>query len=321
MALDRFATLEAFVAVARSGSFARAAEKLGLSRAMVSKHIQALEARLGTRLLNRTTRQVSLTEAGRNFQQRAERLLAELEDAEGDAAQEADTPRGTLRISAPVSFGVTHVAPALAAFLAAHPGLRGDLALNDRVVDVVEEGFDLAVRIGRLPDSMLIARRLAVARLAVIASPGYLSRHGRPTQPDDLAGHNCLTYAYAASRDEWRFVGKQGTRSVAVQGSLRANNGDALREAVLGGSRHRAAADLPVRRRHPPRPRAVPARRLASGGDLRQRRSSAGPARRREGATLRRFPRRALRSGAALGCLDEGRAAARGERKRGVSSR
>jgi DNA-binding transcriptional LysR family regulator len=234
MALDRFATLEAFVAVARTGSFARAAEKLGLSRAMVSKHIQALEARLGARLLNRTTRQVSLTEAGRNFQQRAERLLAELEDAEGDAAQEADTPRGTLRISAPVSFGVTHVAPALAAFLAAHPGLRGDLALNDRVVDVVEEGFDLAVRIGRLPDSMLIARRLAVARLAVIASPGYLSRHGRPTQPEDLVGHNCLTYAYAASRDEWRFVGKNGARSVAVQGSLRANNGDALREAVLG---------------------------------------------------------------------------------------
>jgi DNA-binding transcriptional LysR family regulator len=122
MALDRFATLEAFVAVARTGSFARAAEKLGLSRAMVSKHIQALEARLGTRLLNRTTRQVSLTEAGRTFQQRAERLLAELEDAEGHAAQEADTPRGTLRIAAPVSFGVTHVAPALAAFLAAHPG-------------------------------------------------------------------------------------------------------------------------------------------------------------------------------------------------------
>lgn len=235
MALDRFATLEAFVAVARSGSFARAAEKLGLSRAMVSKHIQALEARLGTRLLNRTTRQVSLTEAGRIFQGRAERLLTELEEAEGHAAQEAQMPRGTLRLTAPVSFGVTHVAPALAAFLAAHPGLRGDLSLNDRVVDVVEEGFDLAVRIGRLPDSMLIARRLAVARLAVIASPAYLARHGWPRQPDDLAGHNCLTYAYAASRDEWRFAGKEESRAVVVQGSLRANNGDALREAVIAG--------------------------------------------------------------------------------------
>lgn len=234
MALDRFETLQVFVAVARSGSFARAAEKLGLSRAMVSKHVQALEARLGTRLINRTTRQVNLTEAGRAFQLRAERLLADLEEAEGHAARESEQPRGTLKISAPVSFGVTHVAPALADFLRAHEGLRADLSLNDRVVDVVEEGFDLAIRIGRLPDSMLIARRLAVSRMAVIASPGYLKARGRPARPEDLAAHDCLTYAYAASRDEWRFVGADGVRAVSVQGSLRANNGDALLAAVRG---------------------------------------------------------------------------------------
>lgn len=235
MALDRFVTLETFVAVARSGSFARAAEKLGLSRAMVSKHVQALEKRLATRLIHRTTRQLSVTEAGRAFQARAERILAELAQAEGHAASETDRPHGTLRITAPVSFGVSHVAPALAAFLLEHGDLRADLSLNDRVVDLVEEGFDLAIRVGVLPDSTLIARRLAPSRMAVIASPAYLAQHGRPATPADLARHNCLGYAYAATRDEWRFSGLHGSTSVAVQGRMRANNGDALRESVLAG--------------------------------------------------------------------------------------
>lgn len=235
MALDRFVTLETFVAVARYGSFARAAEKLGLSRAMVSKHVQALEKRLATRLIHRTTRQLSVTEAGRAFQLHAERILADLAQAEGQAASETDRPHGTLRITAPVSFGVSHVAPALAAFLLDHADLRADLSLNDRVVDLVEEGFDLAIRIGRLPDSTLIARRLAPARLAVIASPEYLKRRGIPLVPADLAQHECLGYAYAATRDEWRFTGPEGGMGIAVQGRLRANNGDALREAVLAG--------------------------------------------------------------------------------------
>ncbi len=235
MALDRFVTLETFVAVARSGSFARAAEKLGLSRAMVSKHVQALEKRLATRLIHRTTRQLSVTEAGRAFQAHAERILAELAQAEGHAASETDRPHGTLRITAPVSFGVSHVAPALAAFLLEHVDLRADLSLNDRVVDLVEEGFDLAIRIGRLPDSTLIVRRLATARLAAIASPAYLRRHGRPEIPADLVRHDCLGYAYASTRDEWRFTGPQGSTAVTVQGRLRANNGDALRESVLAG--------------------------------------------------------------------------------------
>ncbi len=235
MALDRFVTLETFVTVARAGSFARAAEKLGISRAMVSKHVQALEKRLAMQLIHRTTRQFSVTEAGRVFQARAERILAELEEAEGHATRETDQPRGTLRITAPVSFAVSHVAPALAEFLLRHPDLRADLSLNDRVVDVVEEGFDLAIRVGRLTDSTLIARKLAPARMAVIASPAYLERHGRPAKPADLADHNCLGYAYAATRDEWRFSGPQGAVNVAVQGTLRANNGDALREAALAG--------------------------------------------------------------------------------------
>jgi DNA-binding transcriptional LysR family regulator len=235
--MDRFQSLRAFVAVVNAGSFARAAERLGLSRAMMSKHVQQLEDRLGARLLQRTTRRLSLTEAGRAFHARAERLLADLEEAETAVASEGAAPRGTLRISAPVSFGARWVAPALAEFLAAHDGLAGELVLNDRIVDLVEEGFDLAIRIARLTDSSLIARRLAVSRFALVAAPGYLARAGAPRAPADLAKHNCLGYAYAATGDTWKFVRQGGgaSASVRVRGTLTANNGDALAAAARQG--------------------------------------------------------------------------------------
>ena len=235
--MDRFASLRAFVAVVNAGSFARAAERLGLSRAMVSKHVQLLEDRLGARLLQRTTRRLSLTEAGRGFHGRAERLLADLDEAEAAVASESTAPRGTLRISAPVSFGAGWVAPALARFLAAHEGLAADLVLNDRVVDLVEEGFDLAIRIGRLPDSSLIARRLAPCRVTLVAAPAYLAARERPRAPADLAGHNCLGYAYQSTGDTWRFVPSGGGAAVAVRvrGSLDANNGEALAAAAREG--------------------------------------------------------------------------------------
>ncbi|MBL8702271.1 MAG: LysR family transcriptional regulator [Alphaproteobacteria bacterium] len=237
MALDRFETLTVFLAVAKADSFAAAATQLGLSRAMVSKHIQALERRLGVRLMNRTTRRLALTDAGRSLRARVERILADLEAAEGEVASGSNEPRGLLRLSAPVSFGARHVAPALAEFLASHRELRADLVLDDRIVDLVAEGFDLAVRVGRLQDSSLMARRLAPCRLAVVAAPDYLAARGTPHQPSDLAGHDCLGYAYAAERGVWRFVGPGGAvETVNVDGTLRANNGDALMQAAIAGS-------------------------------------------------------------------------------------
>lgn len=237
MALDRFETLAVFVAVAKADSFAAAATQLGLSRAMVSKHIQTLEKRLGVRLLNRTTRQIGLTDAGRSLRVRVERILADLEAAEGEVASDTLEPRGLLRLSAPVSFGARHVAPALAAFLAEHRELRADLVLDDRVVDLVAEGFDLAVRVGRLQDSSLMARKLAPCRLAAVAAPTYLAVRGRPVRPSDLAAHECLGYAYAAERNVWRFVDNGGeSETVSVDGTLRANNGDALIQAAIAGA-------------------------------------------------------------------------------------
>lgn len=234
--MDRLAAMEAFVAVVNAGSFARAAEKLRLSRAMVSKHVLALESRLGARLLNRTTRKVSLTEAGQAFHARAADLIAEFAAAEELVAETA-APRGLLRITAPVSFGHRHLAPIITAFLARHPAMRCELALSDRMVDLVEEGYDLAVRIARLKDSSLIARRIAPARMVLCASPDYLAKAGAPRAPADLARHDCLDYTYSSTRNEWRLVGRDGREfGVRVEGRLRANDGEALAAAARAGA-------------------------------------------------------------------------------------
>ena len=233
---DRLAAMAAFAKVVESNSFSGAAKALGRSKSAVSKLVAGLEDEMGARLLNRTTRRLSLTEAGLAFYEGAARALAAAEEAEAAVTQLSTAPRGVLRVNAPMSFGVRHVAPALADFMAAYPELAVELDLNDRVVDLVEEGYDLAVRVVRLSDSSLIARRLAPSRFVLSAAPSYLARRGTPLEPEDLAGHDCLIYSYQTTGERWRFQGPGGTRQVRIAGRLRANNGDALLGAALGGA-------------------------------------------------------------------------------------
>jgi DNA-binding transcriptional LysR family regulator len=235
--MDRLTSLAVFVKVVDSQGFAAAAREIGLSPAMASKHIQALEERLGARLLNRTTRRLSLTEAGRSYYERCRRILAELDEADRAVDELQETPRGLLRINAPLSFGTRHIGPAVADYLTACPEVALEVALDDRVVDLLEEGADLALRIGQLADSSLIARRLTPIRLVLCAAPDYLARRGTPLRPRDLAQHECLDYAYAATPGEWQFLGPGGQReTVRITGRLVANNGDVLRCAALAGA-------------------------------------------------------------------------------------
>jgi DNA-binding transcriptional LysR family regulator len=236
-AMDRLAAIQVFAQVVESGSFARAAERLGLSTSAASRQVADLEARLQTRLLNRTTRKVSLTESGRAFYERSVQLLADLAEAEQEASRAAVEPRGTIRLTTSVNFGVRHVAPAIADFLRSHPGVRFDVSLSDRVVDLVEEGFDLAIRIGAPGADNLVARKLGETRLVPCASPAYLAAHGAPATPEDLARHNCFTYEYVSPRNLWRFRDRGGAeRSVRVAGTLHSNNGDLLAEAAARGA-------------------------------------------------------------------------------------
>jgi DNA-binding transcriptional LysR family regulator len=233
--LDQFAALRGFVAVAESGSFSGAARQMKISTSMVSRQIAALEGKLGVRLFERTTRAVALTEAGRNYLDRAQRVLAELEAANLWVSRLQDTPRGRLRISAPLSFGVQHLSPALPLFLSRFPEIEIDLALNDRYVDLIDEGFDLALRIGRLADSSLIARKLSPIRRAVCASPDYIARRGAPSHPNELVAHECLSHSEIGPR-EWRFLDENGqTLLIEVKSRFRADNGDVLRQMALAG--------------------------------------------------------------------------------------
>ncbi|BBK44615.1 LysR family transcriptional regulator [Allostella vacuolata] len=233
--MDRLQSMEAFVKVVEQGSFAGAAEALNLSRAMVSKHVAALEDRLGVRLLQRTTRRLSLTEVGRAYFDRSRDIIHQLAEAEEAASALQSMPRGTLRINCSTGFGVRHLAPALAAFQAQYPELEVDFTLSDRLVDIVEDGFDLVIRIGQLQDSSLIARRLAPSRLALCAAPAYLAARGEPDHPSRLAGHNFLRYAYASTQ-EVPLTGPGGeVVEVTFSGNLVSNNGDALLAAALTG--------------------------------------------------------------------------------------
>ncbi|MDH3473352.1 MAG: LysR family transcriptional regulator [Rhodospirillales bacterium] len=232
-----------FARVVETGSFTGAAAQLGLSKSSASKQVGRLEARLGARLLNRTTRRLALTEAGQAFFEGCQRVVAEAAAAEQAVTQLAAAPRGVLRVNAPMSFGVLHVAPALPALLAACPELALDLTLNDRRVDLIEEGYDMAIRIGALGDSSLIARRLAPSHRVLCAAPSYLDQHGRPQAPEDLAKHDCLVYSYQSLGREWRLAssgggpggGPDGERRVKIAGRLAVNNGDALLSAAVGG--------------------------------------------------------------------------------------
>ncbi|WP_262268094.1 LysR family transcriptional regulator [Microvirga yunnanensis] len=234
--LDRVTGMQVFVRVATLGSFSAAARALHLSQTMVTKHVAALEDRLGVKLLHRSTRKLALTEAGRSYLAACERILAEIEEADASASLDRVEPRGMLRLNVPLTFGFRQVVPALAEFSRLYPAVSFDLGLADRYVDLVEEGWDLAVRIGRLKDSSLVVRRLAACRTVVCASPAYLAAHGTPRTLEDLARHNCLGYtlpsAIGASR--WTF-GIDGAVVMPIQGNLRANNGDALLAAAVAG--------------------------------------------------------------------------------------
>lgn len=231
--MSRFEAMKAFTTVVDAGSFVKAAEVLRLSKAAVSRQVSELEAHLGVRLMQRSTRRLSLTEDGQLFYERSKELLAGLEQAEAELSSRQAEVAGTLRINAPLSFGVQHLAPLWGAFMARHPRLMLDVSLSDRMVDLVEEGFDMAVRITRLPDSVLVSRRLAATRIVLCASPGYLRQHGEPHHPADLARHHTLGYSYWATGDEWRFQGPEGEVSVRTRPMLRTNNGDTCLAAAL----------------------------------------------------------------------------------------
>lgn len=234
--MDRYASMAIFAKVVEGSSFAGAARHFRISPAVVSKNIQALEKHLGVRLLNRTTRRVTPTEVGLSYYRNCLRILADVEEAERAAGDLNATPRGLLKVSAPYTFGTAHIAPAVADYLATHPDVSVELALNDRCVDLLDEGFDLAIRVGELPDSTLIARRLIEAHTVLCASPQYLERCGEPRTLEDLTKHNCLIYPLSGLRGEWRFLDPDGREeTVEVSGRFIANNGDALRVLALRG--------------------------------------------------------------------------------------
>jgi DNA-binding transcriptional LysR family regulator len=242
--MDRLTAIEAFVRVAEAQSFSEAARRLRSSKSAVSRNVSALETELGVRLFQRTTRSLTLTEAGRGYFERATRILADLEEANLAVSHLQSAPRGRLRVSAPMSFGFLHLAPALPDFLARFPEVAVDLAMSDRFVDLVDEGFDVAVRIGALEDSSLVARKLAPIRRVVCASPAYFEARGFPRSPDELKGHECLCNSNIALSQEWQFTAPDGRFwPVAVKGRLSANNGDALRVAALKGQ---GLANLPT---------------------------------------------------------------------------
>jgi DNA-binding transcriptional LysR family regulator len=235
--MDRLTSMAVFVKAAETGSFTAAAAALGLSSQMVGKHIRFLEARYGMQLINRTTRRQSLTEAGNAFFERSKAVLMEADAAEALAANLLATPRGKLKVNAPVSFGAHSLTPMLARYLRQYPEVQVDLTLSDRIVDVVDEGYDAVIRIAPLTDSGLVARQLAPYRLVTCASPAYLAERGVPRRPEDLATHECLGFSFSKRPPmaEWEFVSAQGRHAVRVTSRFSINNGQGLRGAALAG--------------------------------------------------------------------------------------
>ena len=224
-----------FAQVVKAKSFSEAARRLNISKSRISKSVARLEAALGVRLLHRSTRRLSLTEIGEAYFEHCDRILDELVLADQTINRLHLEPRGTLKISASVAFGTLHVAPALPDFMAQHKDLAVDMSISDRLIDLVEDGFDVALRIAPEAASNLVARQLAPIRRKICASPDYLARQGIPRKPEDLEGHNCLDYSHMNAQGFWHLTGPDGTVSVAVSGSLRINDDEALSQAVLGG--------------------------------------------------------------------------------------
>jgi len=231
--MDRFLEMQTFNAVVDAGSFVKAADALAMSKAAVSRYVVDMETRLGVRLLHRTTRRLSLTDEGQIFYARSKELLAELAEAEDEITSRSDAASGLLRINAPFTFGVLHLAPLWGAFRVRHPNVKLDVTLADRLVDLVEEGYDVAIRIANLENSTLVSKRLATTRMVLCASPQYLKLHGTPKHPGELADHAVISYSYWSTKDEWHFKGPLGPVSVKTNPCIHTNNGDTCRAAAL----------------------------------------------------------------------------------------
>jgi DNA-binding transcriptional LysR family regulator len=234
--MDRLECLESFVAVVESGQFSAAAERLGVGKSVISRRVSELEAYLGALLIQRTTRRLSLTDAGRTFYPRAIQLLEDLAEAEQSVSTSQHAFSGRIRLAAPLSFGLMHLAPALNSFMSQHPGVILDMDFNDSQVDLIQEGVDLALRIGHLDDSTMVALPLATIRSVVCASPGYLARYGTPETPQALSDHQCLCYSNLPEPQKWRFIDSDGgSHSVRVENRMQANNGQILLDAAAAG--------------------------------------------------------------------------------------
>jgi DNA-binding transcriptional LysR family regulator len=228
--------MKVFEKVAKHNSFSAAADNMGLSKAMVSKHIASLENSLDVLLLNRTTRRLSLTESGAAYLERVKNILSDIEETELAVSTLSSEPRGTLKLTAPTSFGAFHLARAIGGYKQIYPEVKIEMVLTERFHDLVEDGIDLAIRVGHLEDSSLIARRLASARMVVCGSPGYLKKHGIPKTPEDLADHECLIYSIRTPVNEWSFQKDNKQFNIRVSGDIRSNIGDALRVAAMQDS-------------------------------------------------------------------------------------
>ena len=233
--MDLLAPLRTFVRVVESGSFTAVATEQRTSQPTISRQVAALEEHLGTRLLTRTTRALTLTDDGRSYYEHARRVLETLSEAEGAVGRRVGKPAGVLRLATPVVFGRLHVIPRLAAFLARYPDVSVDVVMSDSFVDMVEQGIDLAVRVGEITDASLVARRIGAVRRVTVASPAYLKSRPIPQQPADLVAHDCIVYTRLATGNRWHFEGDGGPVSVEVTGRLRADNSEAVRAGVLGG--------------------------------------------------------------------------------------
>jgi len=234
--MDKYQEMRVFTAVVDAGSFVAAGDALNLSKAAVSRHVSALEKRLGVRLMHRTTRKLSLTPEGELFLMRCRDVLAGIDAAEAELSTRSVTASGELKISVPVSFGIGYLAPIWRDFVVAQPQVTLDVQLTDRVIDLVEEGLDLAVRIGRLPDSTLVSKQLSSTRLVLCAAPDYLKRRGMPVHPSQLIQHDTVAYSLLSTGDQWQFEGPDGPFSVKVRPCMRSNNGDTCVAASISGA-------------------------------------------------------------------------------------
>ncbi|GAB4061381.1 LysR family transcriptional regulator [Uliginosibacterium sediminicola] len=233
--MDTLMSMRVFHTVVEMQSFTAAASQLAMSTAMTSKHVQHLEEHLGARLLNRTTRKLSLTDSGQAYFERCSQILSDIKESEAEVLSLTATPQGLLRVTMPVSFAVRHVEPMLSHYMRTWPDVQLDLFLSDRLTDLIESNIDVALRIGHAVDANLIARQLASNRMIVCAAPDYLRQHGVPQTPAALVDHNCLLYSYAAAANEWRMQGRDGEHLVKVSGNVKINNGDLLNQLAIAG--------------------------------------------------------------------------------------